>query len=72
MSMNNREAVAKTHGDTLQFRLLLAIAFAWFFTAAIGSKLLMRKPAGWVVGDSCFSAAKRSAYNVVPFVFARV
>lgn len=70
--------IAKRHNavheqtDKLQFRLLLMIVFVWFFTAAVGNKLMRRTPEGGRIGESCFTAAKRAAYSAVPNVFARV
>ena len=67
-----KSGTSKDQTETWQFRLLIAIAFTWFFAAAVGSKLMLRTPEGCVVGESCFTAAKRNAYNAVPYAFARI
>lgn len=70
--MTQKSTAPRSTMETLQFRLLLAIAFTWFFAAAVGSKLMMRTPEGCSVNEGCFTAAKRNAYNAVPYAFARV
>ena len=56
--------------ETVQFRLLLGIAFFWFFSYALLCRMTLRSPG--FAGESCFQAAKRSAYSVVPYAFMRV
>ena len=61
----------RTHvTETVQFRLLLGVAFFWFFSYAVLCRLTLRSPGA--AGESCFQAAKRSAYSVVPYAFMRV
>ena len=58
--------------DSLQFKLLLAIAFLWFFTAAIAQRLLGLSNQRGSQTESCFASARRSAYSVVPYAFMRI
>ena len=58
--------------DQWLFRLLISLAFVWFFARAIVSKFTQ----GWIEGcdsrESCVRAAIRNAYSTVPYVFMRV
>ncbi len=59
-------------GETLQFKLLLSIAFVWFFAAAIAQRLLGLANRSSAKTESCFASARRSAYSVVPYAFMRI
>ncbi len=72
VGITEKSSTPRQQTETWQFRLLIAIAFSWFFAAAVGSKLMLRTPEGCAVGESCFKAAKRNAYNAVPYAFARI
>jgi hypothetical protein len=68
----NRQHLNKDRQETWQFRLVLFIAFGWFFMAAVGNKLMLRSAEAGCAGESCFQSAKRNAYIAVPYAFARV
>lgn len=72
MRTTNNTSQRRRDQDTLQFRFLMVIAFAWFFITAVGSKLTLGLLKGCDNGESCFRAAMRNAYSVVPYVFMRV
>jgi len=62
----------QTLGEQLQFRLLLSVAFCWFFIGAVLCRLTFQSVAHATPGESCFQAAKKAAYGVVPYAFMRV
>ncbi|MGD2007056.1 MAG: hypothetical protein PVJ95_02200 [Cellvibrionales bacterium] len=62
----------QTLGEQLQFRLLLSLAFCWFFIGAVLCRLTFQSVAHATPGESCFQAAKKAAYGVVPYAFMRV
>ncbi len=70
----NVEATSKrmVERESLQFKLLLAIAFLWFFTAAIAQRLFGFANQRGTQAESCFASARRSAYSVVPYAFMRI
>jgi len=69
----SRQQLNKTHAtETIQFRLLLGVAFLWFFSHALLCRLTLRIPDEAIVGESCYQTAKRSAYSVVPYAFMRI
>jgi len=71
MKERSRPAMRKTDAaESLQFRLLVSIAFLWFFSYALARKLTLRRPD--IAGESCFQTARRCAYSVVPYAFMRV
>ncbi len=56
--------------EATEVRLLVALLFPWFFTAAVGRKVLH------LGGDkrrrlSCFEEARRSTYSIIPFALMR-
>lgn len=56
--------------EATEVRLLVAVLFPWFFTAAVGRKVLH------LGGDktcrlSCFEEARRSTYSIIPFALMR-
>jgi hypothetical protein len=72
MRTTNSNTQRRRDQDTLQFRFLMVIAFAWFFITAVTSKLTLGLLEGCDNGESCFRAAMKNAYSVVPYVFMRV
>lgn len=58
--------------DKWEFRLLLALAMAWFFAVSVLTRLLPRslRPFAAASGqESCFEEARRMAYAVIPYAF---
>jgi len=71
MRERSRPEIRKGHTtESLQFKLLLSVSFLWFFSYAVIRKLTLRRPD--IAGESCFQAARRCAYSVVPYAFMRV
>lgn len=68
----NKKYQSNRGQDRWLFRVLISLAFVWFFAKAIVSKFTH----GWVDGcdsrESCVRAALRNAYSTVPYVFMRV
>ena len=62
----------QTLGEQLQFRLLPSLAFCWFFIGAVLCRLTFQSVAHAAPGESCFQAAKKAAYGVIPYAFMRV
>ncbi len=62
----------QTLGEQLQFRLLLLLAFCWFFVGAVLCRLTFQPVAHASPNESCFQAAKKAAYGVIPYAFMRV
>ena len=58
-----------------EFRLLIAVAVAWFFVIVVVSRLLPRnwRPFASSSGqrESWYGEAKRMAYTVIPYAFMR-
>jgi hypothetical protein len=58
-----------------EFRLLIAIAVAWFFVIVVVSRLLPRtwRPFASKSGqrESWYGEARRMAYTVIPYAFMR-
>jgi len=59
-------------GERLQFRLLVGLAFSWFFIGAVWCRLTFQSVEHAAPGESCFQAAKKAAYGVVPYAFMKV
>lgn len=71
MTERSRQETRKEYAaESLQFKLLLSVAFLWFFSYAVVRKLAFRRPD--IAGESCFQTARRCAYSVVPYAFMRV
>jgi hypothetical protein len=71
MKERSRPEIRKVNtAESLQFKMLLSIAFLWFFSYAVARKLTLRRPD--IAGESCFQTARRCAYSVVPYAFMRV
>lgn len=58
--------------ERLQFRFLLSVAFMWFFMGAVLCRLTLQPIANAIPGETCFQAAKRSAYSLIPYAFMRI
>lgn len=58
--------------ERLQFRFLLSLAFIWFFMGAVLCRLTLQPIANAIPGETCFQAAKRSAYSLIPYAFMRI
>jgi hypothetical protein len=73
MTGRSHQNSSKSHAnETIQFRLLIVVAFLWFFSHALLCRLTLRQPDSAIAGESCFQTAKRSAYSVVPYAFMRI
>ncbi len=74
--MMNHSSGQKGHqqsfGEQLQFRLLLIVAFCWFFIGAVMCRLTFQSVAHASPGERCLQAAKKAAYGVVPYAFMHV
>jgi hypothetical protein len=61
--------------ELIEFRMLIAVAFVWFFVAAAVSRVVPadRQPEGIAScqGESCYKQAKRLAYTAIPFAFMK-
>jgi hypothetical protein len=52
--------------------LLVGLAFSWFFIGAVWCRLTFQSVEHAAPGESCFQAAKKAAYGVVPYAFMKV
>lgn len=72
MNTTDNTTARRKPSEKLQFNLLLAIAFIWFYAFALACRITLRKPEQGCEKESCFQTARRSAYSVVPYAFMSI